>query len=163
MLLARSCARTASSGAPTAVIFARLTTAAHSAAPTLLLRSSSRASLSMLAPLGAAANAATPRRGPKASGKKKGEFSSARDGLAEGELCFNFHTMKEGAQPTELKDNEYPEWIWALATPQPSLTELEKAEFWHLPHLMKRRMFKLKNRAAIKEHNRDNPMNKANK
>ena len=64
--------------------------------------------------------------------------------------------LREGSDPPVLDDAEYPDWLWTVHEPLPSLQELT-AKFEADPDSMTsvehRRMTKLWNRARIKDKN----------
>ncbi|GMF35936.1 unnamed protein product [Phytophthora lilii] len=63
--------------------------------------------------------------------------------------------LKDGAHP-ELKDkSEYPEWLFTLLDPQPTLGELERAGFDNLDMEQQHRYLVLANRRAVKATNAD--------
>ena len=37
---------------------------------------------------------------------------------------FKINTLKEGTDPVELPDSEYPDWLWTIARETPSESEL---------------------------------------
>ena len=63
--------------------------------------------------------------------------------------------FKDGTHP-ELKDkSEYPEWLFTLLDPKPTLDELERAGFDNLKLEDQRRYLVLLNRRLIKTSNAD--------
>lgn len=48
---------------------------------------------------------------------------------------MNFHVMADGEAPKELTDQEYPEWIWNLTKPEPTLAELKVGDSLRLSSL----------------------------
>ncbi|TYZ58727.1 hypothetical protein PybrP1_011801 [[Pythium] brassicae (nom. inval.)] len=98
----------------------------------------------------------TGARGFAAPGKGKGGASNAI--VEEPVDLARFvptNIFKEG-QHAELKDpSEYPEWLFKLLDPQPTLGELERAGFETLELEGQRRYLNLGNRRRVKNNNTD--------
>ncbi|EQC27823.1 hypothetical protein SDRG_14407 [Saprolegnia diclina VS20] len=62
--------------------------------------------------------------------------------------------LKDGAHPELKPREEYPEWLFTLLEPKPTLGELERKGYENLESMEdKRRLIKLSYRRAIKEKN----------
>ena len=76
--------------------------------------------------------------------------------LLSGGETAKVNILREGSDPPVLDDAEYPDWLWTVHEPLPSLQELT-AKFEADPDSMTsvehRRMTKLWNRARIKDKN----------
>ncbi|GIL49489.1 hypothetical protein Vafri_5815 [Volvox africanus] len=90
------------------------------------------------------------------SGGKKG--SKDRGPRKIGELSTEVATgcglMKNESDPPIRPDNEYPEWLFKLLEPRPTIKELEKMyQEGGLAVEELRRLWRLKNKERIKESN----------
>ncbi|GFR47925.1 hypothetical protein Agub_g9727 [Astrephomene gubernaculifera] len=98
-------------------------------------------------PLRAPLPPAGAKKGSKDKGPRKvGELSC--------EVVTGCGLMKNEADPPIKPDSEYPEWLFKLLEPRPTIKELEKAYQeggLTIPEL--RRLWRLKNKARIKESN----------
>lgn len=63
--------------------------------------------------------------------------------------------MRKGeSDPPLLPDDQYPAWLWELATPEPSTAELQRLyeqDGLTLPQM--KRLFRYKNKQRIREEN----------
>uniref|UniRef100_A0A061SFU4 Large ribosomal subunit protein mL54 n=1 Tax=Tetraselmis sp. GSL018 TaxID=582737 RepID=A0A061SFU4_9CHLO len=91
---------------------------------------------------------------PKKGGKKAEDTSS---GTATGHLSATEVTgcniFKDGSDPPILPDDQYPSWLWELATPGPTLNELERKGPDSLEPDELKRYVKLKRRDSIRRNN----------
>ena len=91
---------------------------------------------------------------------KKGEEGKpgSRDPVAapSSPSVIGLNILKDGQDPELRPDEEYPEWVWTLHQPRPSLQAL-KTRHEDDPESLtteeQRRLYKLWNRARIKERN----------
>jgi large subunit ribosomal protein L54 len=76
------------------------------------------------------------------------------------EVCTGVNIFTEGEDPELKPDDEYPDWLWDLAQPKPSVKQLkqklEEVGFEAFPYEDYRRLLKLERRAVIKAHNSAN-------
>ena len=90
---------------------------------------------------------------------KKGDAASPLKQAAEApssSVVVGLNILKEGQDPELRPDSEYPEWIWTLHQERPSLQVLRtkhEDDPESLTELEQRRLYKLWNRARIKENN----------
>ena len=90
---------------------------------------------------------------------KKGDAASPLKQAAEApssSVVVGLNILKEGQDPELRPDSEYPEWIWTLHEERPSLQTLKtkhEDDPESLSELEQRRLYKLWNRARIKENN----------
>ena len=71
-------------------------------------------------------------------------------------VVVGLNILKEGQDPELRPDSEYPEWVWTLHEERPSLQTLKakhEDDPESLTELEQRRLYKLWNRARIKENN----------
>jgi large subunit ribosomal protein L54 len=71
-------------------------------------------------------------------------------------VVIGLNLLKEGQDPELRPDSEYPEWVWTLHQERPSLQKLKtkhEDDPESLTELEQRRLYKLWNRARIKENN----------
>ena len=81
---------------------------------------------------------------------------AATEGNAKKDLgSVPINLMKEGADPPILPDEEYPEWVWGLAEPLPTLQDLQdkvsEVSFDGLTTSEQKRMMKLAHRKEMAE------------
>jgi len=86
--------------------------------------------------------------GPQTSASAPADLTAVVHGL---------NIMKEGADPAIRPDSEYPEWVWTLHKPLPTLEDL-KVRYAAEPDAMsdedKRRLIRQWNRKRIKDANK---------
>ena len=63
--------------------------------------------------------------------------------------------LKDGTHPTLLDKSEYPEWLFTLLDPKPTLGELERTGFDNLEMEDQHRYLVLLNRRGVKAMNAD--------
>lgn len=70
-----------------------------------------------------------------------------------GGMGLGINIFKDGEEPQVKPDEEYPEWLQALAHPDLTLTELRAMDVRTMTERQKRRMYKLHKRAKIRTQN----------
>jgi hypothetical protein len=68
-------------------------------------------------------------------------------------MGLGINIFKDGEEPQVKPDEEYPEWLQALAHPDLTLTELRAMDVRTMTERQKRRMYKLHKRAKIRTQN----------
>ena len=66
---------------------------------------------------------------------------------------LGINIMKDGEEPKILPDDEYPEWLKALAYPPETLGELRAMDIEEMSETQRKRYWKLHKRAKIKAQN----------
>lgn len=64
-----------------------------------------------------------------------------------------FQPLKEAPVIEELPDKDYPEWLWTVHLPLPTLADLKKIGFENMTEQQRKRFFKLQRREIIKANN----------
>ena len=65
----------------------------------------------------------------------------------------SINIFKEGEEPEIKPDEEYPEWLKALAYPKPTLEELEAMDVYEMNDVERKRYWRLHKRAKIRRQN----------
>eukprot|EP00775_Hariotina_reticulata_P009655 gene9655-9815_t len=99
--------------------------------------------------------AAQQLRAPLAAGKKGAkDRGPAKTGQLSTESVTGLAIKKGEQDPKVLPDSEYPQWLFHMIVPDPSVAELERvyaAEGLNLAQAQ--RLFRYKNKLRIKENN----------
>mmetsp|Transcript_6477 Transcript_6477/g.10062 ORF Transcript_6477/g.10062 Transcript_6477/m.10062 type:complete len:143 (-) Transcript_6477:349-777(-) len=98
---------------------------------------------------------------PKSKPAGKAAAKKAAAALAKGPYVPTHKTRdfvpvniyKEGKDPEVKADGEYPDWLWDLLKPEPTLSELEKIPFEARTDEQHRRFFRQHSLQKIKEKN----------
>ncbi|OQS07600.1 hypothetical protein THRCLA_20105 [Thraustotheca clavata] len=98
---------------------------------------------------------AAPAKAPAKGGKdKKGASPKVAEEVVDVTKYAPVNILKDGAHPELKAREEYPEWLFTLLEPQPTLGELERKGYDSLETMEeKRRLITLSYRRAIKEKN----------
>mmetsp|Transcript_26154 Transcript_26154/g.36121 ORF Transcript_26154/g.36121 Transcript_26154/m.36121 type:complete len:133 (-) Transcript_26154:192-590(-) len=78
----------------------------------------------------------------------------AGTGKCDLKVATGLNIMKGGADPELGSTESYPDWLWTLTDPKPSLVELTRKNFPDLTLDEQKRLVKLQNREDIKSKNR---------
>jgi hypothetical protein len=94
----------------------------------------------------------------KSKGKKDTDKRKAKQpGQLSLQACTGLNIYKEGSDPQLDHPDSYPDWLWSLLEPEPSLSRLERrAQEYGLKNLDRytlNRLYDLFNRRKIKEQN----------
>ena len=74
--------------------------------------------------------------------------------LASAQRWFgSINIFKEGEEPEIKPDEEYPEWLKALAYPKLTLEELEAMDVYEMNDVERKRYWRLHKRAKIRRQN----------
>jgi large subunit ribosomal protein L54 len=68
-------------------------------------------------------------------------------------VATGVNILKKGSDPPLKPDSEYPEWLWDLAKPPKTLSELRRGNETELPMREQKRLLKLANRDGIRTRN----------
>ena len=83
--------------------------------------------------------------------------AAAAGGDGAGEVVNGLNILKDGEEIRLRPDSEYPEWVWELHKPHPSLSELlaqaERDGVDSLDTVQQRRLIRQTSRQKIKENN----------
>ncbi|CAK4076792.1 unnamed protein product [Aphanomyces euteiches] len=97
---------------------------------------------------------AAPAKAPAKGKDKKGGAPKVVDEVVDITKYAPVNILKDGSHPELKPREEYPEWLFTLLEPKPTLGELERKGYDNLESLEdKRRLIKLSYRRAIKEKN----------
>lgn len=97
------------------------------------------------------------RAAKKKGGKgDAGAASSAGGAASNVKYPVDFIQVFQDMEPVKLlPDEEYPEWLWTIGKPLPSLADLRRTGFDNLNDQMKERYIKLERKHKIKAKNFD--------
>ncbi|ETW10084.1 hypothetical protein H310_00470 [Aphanomyces invadans] len=97
---------------------------------------------------------AAPAKAPAKAKDKKGAAPKVVDEVVDVTKYAPVNILKDGTHPELKPREEYPEWLFTLLDPKPTLGELERKGYDNLETMEdKRRLIKLSYRKAIKEKN----------